>query len=758
MDPNNPNPQAGVEWTQVGPTAEDDIIAGQIKDPGILVAHAVQVGVRDVAVQNFLAAILEHGAKTNNGWVLPNTTVKYDGKIMNLWTLSQEKELIDQMLIEKMAQDARLGVTSYDSFILQQESSFIDALLNRTPEWNKVYQAGELPNGYKMIPKNKWVYDGAAGAIVKDEIFHYLKSTANGLGLEDGTAASEVARVGGKALNVFKMAKTVFSPASQMRQHVSNALALPLYGINMVRWGQALGAIVEHYSGKPNKYVKVAIENGQTTQSFTQAELRQVGELHRKLMSERGENSAIRKVPVIGDLYHIYHSTNEWISWIKKSADTVNEVAAKASNAAGTFYQLADSIAKVAVIIDEMDRGIPPILAAEKAREYFGDYSHVRPWVRFLRSAPGIAPFITYSYIMLPNMIKAFATAPWRFAPIYAFYVFMAAMATAELGGDDEDQEKAMKEALNILDDDTKIKEVTKLERILDDPEVNQLAKDRAQKRLDKIREDSSLLTAYRMTQPDYVRDDPYLFMNLLAPRDKYGRLQMTTLKPIIPFGQFADTWPGLRDGRMLDALGSIGVNGGPLFSNASVWATGIEPGLEREIWNKYDPQEVKNAKSLAYTLSSITSPEMSRFSPPGAVTPGLSLIPGYAAVEPGQGWSTFAGNGVNKYGNPNLTPEQLAIREMGFNIMPGDVNLGHEIRLKGYDRKIQEANTDINTIYKDRTLVNEDGELNKIGQDRVKLYEEQLKNLIKERSDYINRVSEILALEAENEFAKPEE
>ena len=128
---------------------------------------------------------------------------------------------------------------------------------------------------------------------------------------------------------------------------------------------------------------------------------------------------------------------------------------AKIDGSVSGFYQLSDSVFKVAKIQMDMDRGLPPEEAFLNAQDLYLDYTVVPPFIRAIRSLPMGSPFITWTYLMSGQIIDKIgsqATLKVRedgtrvqvpyivmMAPAFMLYTLANAIAGAD---DFEDEDK----------------------------------------------------------------------------------------------------------------------------------------------------------------------------------------------------------------------------------------------------------------------------------------------------------------------------
>lgn len=139
----------------------------------------------------------------------------------------------------------------------------------------------------------------------------------------------------------------------------------------------------------------------------------------------------------------------------KELFNKMREAWGKIDGSVSGFYQLSDSVFKVAKIQMDMDRGLPPEEAFLNAQDLFLDYTVVPPFIRALRSLPMGSPFITWTYLMSGQIIDKIGSKttfkvredgsrleiPTVITMLPAFGAYI--LANAVLGADDfEDEDK----------------------------------------------------------------------------------------------------------------------------------------------------------------------------------------------------------------------------------------------------------------------------------------------------------------------------
>ena len=122
------------------------------------------------------------------------------------------------------------------------------------------------------------------------------------------------------------------------------------------------------------------------------------------------------------------------------------KVLGKNTNKISDLYGKLETIFKMAIVKDAMaSQGLSEEQAVLKANKYLFDYSETHPTIKTLRNMPLGAPFITWTYKMIPLMLETAVLKPHKFAGIgamYAMLAFAADKALEDAGADSEDRKR----------------------------------------------------------------------------------------------------------------------------------------------------------------------------------------------------------------------------------------------------------------------------------------------------------------------------
>jgi len=209
-------------------------------------------------------------------------------------------------------------------------------------------------------------------------------------------------------------------------------------------------------------YWKIAQDNGilQTTFASQDAIIRGT-EWEFKNTGQTEVSKALRKFP-----------DNKVTKWMKNHIPNHMEGLMQMADKMGDYYQLSESVFKVQVIkseltnwekrhgmtIAELQESNPAAYdslvgtAVNKANATVLDYSEVPNSIKQLRKAPIGAPFISFSYLVLPRVLESVTRHPVKSMKYIMMPTLVSQMAGAAgaLGGED-DWDTALAKLLDLL-------------------------------------------------------------------------------------------------------------------------------------------------------------------------------------------------------------------------------------------------------------------------------------------------------------------
>mgnify|MGYP000906514451 CR=1 FL=1 len=280
--------------------------------------------------------------------------------------------------------------------------------------------------GYAQMPKSD-SYGALAGQWVRkdiksDIISSFAQSGDMGV-LIDGWK---------KYLSIWKMSKTVWSQTAHVGNYVSNGFLLNLAGMSAKQVVASMAKFTRAQigNGAINRYKQLRLKN--VTSKLSPAERREYAQLMRekeiqtyKLAEDEGlfgrsslldiQNGFARTTKELrqGKIARIIdgdaaEARSPFASAAQKAGDALGAVADKA----GALYAGEDNVGRLALFSHYIDKGLDPKSAKIATNSWIPDYSRQMPaGMRALRDS-GIAPFISWSYYVMPAMGRYLARHP----------------------------------------------------------------------------------------------------------------------------------------------------------------------------------------------------------------------------------------------------------------------------------------------------------------------------------------------------------
>jgi hypothetical protein len=233
----------------------------------------------------------------------------------------------------------------------------------------------------------------------------------------------EVAKLYNKAWSRWKAGKTVWNPATQARNFVSNAiLADMIADVNILRptvlasGFQARRAINKSMNGGPEvegfvkdlKYNTLILDT-----TFTSAEL-----------------EGMEKFFDFSQIKTEYDMLNRILELFENN---VKDLGRKA-------FSLVEESQKAAVYLEHRKRGATNEEAAAIAQKSLFDYKNVPALIRWMRN--WYSPFVTFTYKAMPRLAETAIRKPWKVAKYYGFYKSIEAVSLLWNGDTPEDLER----------------------------------------------------------------------------------------------------------------------------------------------------------------------------------------------------------------------------------------------------------------------------------------------------------------------------
>jgi hypothetical protein len=264
--------------------------------------------------------------------------------------------------------------------------------------------------GYERIDNNVERYGPLAGRQVAKPIANEINQYTR---VYNGFQKAWMA-----GIRRWKAGKTVWNPATQVRNFVSNVVLADIIGglswYNPFDWKYyARGFQAIHAINRGDRVEGIAKEIKLDTRiqrgTFTKAEI---------------------------------EDANRWFSLdnIQTSSDVINgflKASAKGMKQPGQLYSLVEEGMKAAIYMKHRDAGLTKRDAERIAHKSLFDYSKVPPAIRWARQ--GYSPFATFIYKATPALISETFKRPWKLATYYGLQ-YLANQLFQALGGMDEDE------------------------------------------------------------------------------------------------------------------------------------------------------------------------------------------------------------------------------------------------------------------------------------------------------------------------------
>lgn len=306
------------------------------------------------------------------------------------------------------------------------------------------------------IPKSQmYKYGALAGKYVKPDVWRAIQHYNQPL-FGRGRAATIYRNM----LDKWKLFKTVYNPVSHFNNTVSNLQMYYMAGYSARHIGSAIN---ELRKGENSQYWREARDVGLFGSDWSSS-LLEGGEQSSNL-AELAE--VLRNQPDIADANQVNDSLsiiNRLKTWLIESKESVNAADTKlgsgvavakaiaspvvsvmnkpikaATDSAKWLYQKEDELFKLAVFIEERKKGLNPFDAMEAANRFFFDYNDLPDVVRKVKDFPIGSPFISYTYLALPAIIRNAIERPERMLALAAAFEGLN-YASLALNGELEEQ------------------------------------------------------------------------------------------------------------------------------------------------------------------------------------------------------------------------------------------------------------------------------------------------------------------------------
>jgi len=391
---------------------EERQLMGEIKNPAFLSYVALSRPQKDMAMADYFDNIVQ---QTGVKWIADNSLVDYRGhKVTPYWLANEAKTL--RSLVELTEKTDPAGA---------------QAMVDRANEMRDVAdraigsQSEILPENYKRLPDSHR-YGALRGAVIQKGIYDDIIGTFVAIPVSDkpfmqallGDERSTIV----KANQLWKMMKVTLNVPSQVRNMVSNAIALNVFGgVPLHRIAPLLLRASKEVS-ENGTFWQEAQKYGITGGTMSSAELIQMRATLESYLRKGGGK----------DMMGAFAA--------------VRIAAGSAIGAASDIYQKTEVLFKMVQFLHERDKpGVTASQAVDAANDALFDYTKVNPNIRFLRNSPIGLPFVTYYYKVLPKLVETAYKHPLRLAPYVALAASIPYLTMASLDIDSDDYESLRK-------------------------------------------------------------------------------------------------------------------------------------------------------------------------------------------------------------------------------------------------------------------------------------------------------------------------
>lgn len=575
-----------------------DVILGEITDPAFLAAFGLSKTMRDVQIMNFLGNISK-----NESWAPNVMMVEFDGRrVSPYWLQAEARQL------RKQADHIKNALVAGKARAIADR---MDSMANAA-----MAKLGEVDlKDYKQIPDSPR-YGAMRGLYVRKEIHEDLVGAHQFV--EAGSLLENVFGQQGliaKSTRGWKMSKVALNVPSHFRNMMGNAIMMHLSGVNMamipVRYAQAIDSLISK-----DKYYDIAVKYGLKEATFANTEL--------------------------------YRIRDEWVMLQKTKKPLLNKLHAMFAagiEKVGDVYQFEEALSKIAKLRDELEKGSSEADSMIEAHKWLFDYSLVPRTVRYLRNAPFGAPFLSYTYFVIPRLLEVAVRRPWKYLPWMAVGYGMAEAIKQMFGADDDD--------------------------------------------LDKLKK----------SYPNWMENKGS--MMLMPWQDKAGRWQLVDMGYITPWGQMADSMTAFGAGNPGAALEGMGVMSGPIPDIIAAFKTGIDPFTKRAVADPGDPPWKQAGAVFDYAYSMAAPGFLTRQGALGKVkdyyTGHVDPKSGEPTLTEAQAWLRLFGVSVYPF-DPEATRSKN-LRSMQFEIDEVRQRMGTQLR----DRNLSETQKEeIRRVYEE--------------------------------------------------------
>ena len=402
---------------------EERVGLGEIRHPGVIMDIALTRETRDIGAAKFLKEIAQ-----DDRWSLGRSMTDWNGvKVTPEWLVAEADAMEGprSKALEDMGRLDEANAMREQGRAMRQKALEAKAQLGPIIEDLKKQGKG-LTDEWKQMPDTA-NYGHLRGAWVNKQIADDITGMADFVNEHSwagrllGDKQSKVVQL----TQLWKMMKVPLSPASQIRNGVSNMVAAHVFGKIPLHKLPSYVARAAREIRNDGPVWQEAKRLGIPAGTLAENELYLLTDMLKAGLEKENANYS-------GPMGMV------------RLANHFRQFALRTSAKVTDVYSGMESIFKTAVMANAIDNGATPEAAARLADEAIFDYSLVHPSIRYLRNAPLGMPFLTYTYKMLPALAKVMSSKRdiVRLLPYAAMAYALPAMVSSMYDLEDGDIER----------------------------------------------------------------------------------------------------------------------------------------------------------------------------------------------------------------------------------------------------------------------------------------------------------------------------
>lgn len=354
---------------------------GLIRDPIKALTQSIVEVHKAVAMKDYFEKVA-----SNKDWIYQPSVVEFEGRKMGIGKAKDIVHTIDT--IEKT------NPHWLNADQIEYRNNLREAIKNHEAEM-------KLPSG-EFVQLNGKHYGELDGMYVNRTIANDMKPIFSMAQKFDSELLRKTNYYLDTATSMWKLKSVALNLPTAARNCISNTVQMWMSGMPLYRMPGYFYRAAEAVKGKTEIYHQ-AMKQGLFKGNWSASEL--------------------------NDLLEIAKTEG-------KGLDAVLEMARKM----GKYYGKIDDFFKMSKFIEGMDKGLGEAESARLANRWGMDYSLAHPSIKYLRSTPLGAPFITYQYKVLPLIAEAMMKRPWTVMSLVALPYILQKVLTKDMS--DEEAKK----------------------------------------------------------------------------------------------------------------------------------------------------------------------------------------------------------------------------------------------------------------------------------------------------------------------------